>query len=248
MQISVNQILTDALSELNVIDAGNTPDAGDALFALGKFNQILDNWNAERGMVYADTFPQYTITPSLNPHTIGPSSATWAASERPVSIEGANVVLNSTAPYPYIPIRKRDAQWWQLQPAPTVTSTIPTDFYYDPTMINGSIYFFPVPTTAYLVQLWIRVLLAQVTQFQTIDIPQGYRNALMLTLAEDLSGPFRKTWTPLQQNKAQMARARIFSNNVVVPVLVTSDAGMPRGGPNGGIPNFFWPNGSLTPR
>jgi hypothetical protein len=243
---TINDLLTEALQEIGAIDPSEAPSASDTALALSKFNQILDRWNAERQAVYADVFSTFTITPSLSPHTIGPTG-TWVVTQRPVSIEGASIIQNVTSPYPYVPMTKRDAQWWQAQTVPTLTTSWPTDFYYDPTWGsagNGSFYMWPVPTTAYQVQLHIRLLLAQVAASDTFTMPPAYKSALILTLAEDLTGPFRSTWTQAQSYRARQARAKAFANNVDTPILVTADSGMPAAG--AGRPNFNWLSGTLT--
>jgi hypothetical protein len=224
-------LIKEALAEINAIQAGNAPSPELSAIGLSKLKQVVNNWNADRPFAYADDFLSFTLTPSLSPHTIGPTGATWTVTQRPVSIEGIALVLNTGGtPYSYVGLTPRDAEWWQNQTTPALTSTMPSDFYYDPTAVNGKIYFWPVPTVAYPVQLHVRsVLDDQLALATTLILPPGYHNALMLTTAEDLSDPLRKMWTPKQQMKAQQARARIQKNNHFPTRLKTQDAGMPSG-------------------
>ncbi len=228
-------LLTDALTEINAIQAGETPGPELQAIGLSKIKQVVNNWNADRPFAYADDFLTFTLTPNLSPHTIGPTGATFTVTQRPVSIEAIALILSATgsAPYSYVALTKRDAAWWQNQTLPALAVSDPSDFYYDPTMTggtNGSIYFSPVPNVANQVQLKVRgVLDDQLTLATTLILPPGYQNALMLTTAEDLSDPLRKLWTPKQQNKALQARVRIQKNNSFATRLKTQDAGMPRG-------------------
>lgn len=224
--IATLQIITDALTEIGVLAEGETPDASMAALGLSKINRLLDNWNADRDAVYTNVFTQYTLTPSLSPHTIGPTG-TCVVSKRPVTIDGAALVLTASTPDAQTPIRLRDAQWWQAQSIPALTSTIPTDLYYAPDWPNGSLYFWPVPTVAYPVVLMTRQLLAVLTLTTVFTLPQGYQDAVTLTLAESLAPAFGVQLDPQIGLSAQRARARIFENNRVVPTLTTRDAGMP---------------------
>lgn len=251
LSVSTSVILTRALVELNAADAGGTLQPDLEQLALDTLNQILDEWNAERGKVYADSFLPFTITPNLQPHTIGPAAATWVTTQAPIDINGIQIKLTGSTPVANVFVKKRDAAWWQTLSSPTTTAAIPTDFYYDPTWTTaapfGSVYFFPAPTTAYQVQVWCRIVLGQLTANQMISLPPGYNRALMLMLAKAVATPLRKQWNQLQEMQLVKAIRQIESNNTVVPRIQTRDSGMPRN--NGqGHPNFFFPTGRLTSR
>lgn len=249
MPNTAQDICTQAMLEINVNDPVDAPAPSDLNFVLNKLNRLLDNWNADRNAVAADLFSTFTLTPALNPHTIGvtANAPTWAVSgNRPVSIEGVVLILAGTAPTARLSLTKRDAQWWQNLSVPTVTSQVPTDFFYNPTWPNGSLYLFPVPSAAYQVQLWSRIVLAQLALSDTFTLPPGYWDAITLTLAEDISDTFERPASPSLVERARRARARIFSNNIEIPRLSTRDAGM-QASRGEGLPNFNWLNGQILP-
>ncbi len=250
IRVAVPTIIAQALKEMNYIASGEAVQPELSVDGLELLNQIFDDWNAERGMIYADVFQRFTLPTNTNPVTIGPAGNLVFA-QPPVSIEGIQIILTGSTPIPYIYCRKRDRQWWQAQPSPTVTASYPTDFYYDNAWSetaanpNGSIYFFPVNTTAYDVQLWMRKLLAQVTAATTLGLPPGYSYAMRMELAYRWHSALRKPWTSDQETARQKALTQIVSNNNEDPVrIATRDAGMPNGG-GGNLPNFFWPSGLL---
>jgi hypothetical protein len=225
---TIQDICKSALLEINVQAQGESLSAANAVFTLEKLNRILDAWNAEHAASYAQQFVTFTLTPSLSPHTIGPSPAVWIQTVRPVSIESASLILDSSTPSVYLPITLRDAQWWAGQQVPALETSFPTDCYYEPAWPSGNLYFWPVPTTAYDVELEIRRLLAQVALSDTFSLPPGYQEALTLTLAEQCARPFGRPLEPTLVRDAAMARARIFANNTPTPRLMTQDSGMPR--------------------
>ena len=73
-------IITAALQEINVVAQGEPAQSGDAAFALGKLNRLLDAWAARKAYVWAVSFPTFTLVPGLLPHTIGPMGAITATS------------------------------------------------------------------------------------------------------------------------------------------------------------------------
>lgn len=230
--VTYGDVILDAFYELNIYGAGEVLSPEDQKFGEGKLNRLIDNWNAEGQAVYHDVLNTFTLSSSLSPHTIGPSGATWTMSpQRPVKLTAANLVIN-TMRRP-ITVHNGEVGWYAGLALPAMSGD-PIDVYYEPDWPNGKLYFYPVPSTAYSVELWSRVVLAAVVAADTFSLPPGYRDAMTLTLAEALVPAYpNSVVSPDLKTGAAKARARIFANNDVTPRLVTCDAGMPgsrRGG------------------
>lgn len=241
MATTFRTIATEAAQEIGAIGAGETLSAGDAVVILGKIKRLLNNWNADRRAVYATAFNTYTLTPNLSPHTIGPTG-TFVVTQRPVSLDGVNLILSGSTPT-NLQIRVRDAQWWLAQTIPSIATTVPTDVYYQPDWPNGKLYFWPVPTTAYQVQLMTRVLLNDIPDLDTaFSLPPGYHDAIVLSTGEDsysvFYGPTAQA-PGLVMQKAREARSRIFDNNDTDPRLKTKDSGMQSSSGRRGDFNFW---------
>jgi hypothetical protein len=246
MPTTPRQICTDSLHEIGVLAVGDAMSSALGVFALGKLTRLLNNWNADRRAVWATAFLEFTLTPNLSPHTIGPTSATFAADQRPVSIEGAYLILNTSTPNVNLPITVRDQDWWLAQSVPDLTSTIPTDLYYQPDVPNGKLYFWPVPTVAYGVGLMARVLVDDsITLDTSLTFPPGYADAITLTLAESIATSFGRDVPPALEMSALRARSRIFANNDTTPRLQTADYGMD-GGVSGHRADFNWLSGQIV--
>lgn len=233
MAITGLTICSDALTELQVLGAGDVLSPEDAAFAISKLARIFDNWNAERPAVYADQFVQYPLTPALNPHTIGPTG-TFVVPQRPVSIEGATLVFTNATNQPQRQIKIRNAQWYLELATPSLPMDVPSDLYYEPDWPNGNLFFYGVPKTAYKVELWTRGLLTALSLTDPFSLPPGYQDAATLTLAEELVGAYPAP--PTHQDllrRARKARDRVFANNVDIPRLQTADSGLGRGGASG---------------
>lgn len=228
MAVTYRDLCLEALQELQMYQAGDIAPPEDLEFAQKKLVRLLDNWNADRRAVYAEVFETFTLTPSLSPHTIGPTG-TWVTAQRPETIDGMNLVLTGSIT---APIALQDYQWWLANANQTLTSAIPTDCYYEPAWPNGKLYFWPVPTTVYGVQIVRRVVLDSAFAIGgTFTLPPGYRDAITLTLAEDLVSSFGVAAqpSPALPTKAREARQRVFGANTIVPRIRTADDGVPDG-------------------
>lgn len=214
-------LITDALRELNILDAEQEAQAADAAFLLRKLNRLFDSWNAKGAGAYALVNADYTLTPSLNPHTIG-ASGTFTAT-RPDAIEQAALVSGGVV-YPLV---LRSFDWWNTLTTPTLEATIPTDLAYRASYPNASLYLYPVPSSAVTLRLTTRTPLAAVTLATDVALPPGYQEALTLTLAEDCAENFGTAVSPRLALRAQVARATLFANHDRPRRLATVDAGMP---------------------
>lgn len=226
-------ICEGAAREINMLAQGEELSAADAEQFLDVLARIVDDWNSVRDAIYATEFLSFTFTPNLNPHTIGPTG-TWTVSQRPVTVEGATVVL-STGPSgvnaPAIYMHDQSAgipAFFQNLSTPNLTTSYPTDGYYDATWPNGSLYLYPVPATAYGCQIQVRAILPTYTLTTPFSMPPGYRSAITLTLAEQTAGLYGRPMPETLAGRALQARARIFANNTGARQLITQDAGMPR--------------------
>lgn len=234
------ELVTDAFTERNVFSVGDTIPSADSTYAISLANRIIDAWNARGVTAFSTDISTHVMTANLQPHLIGPSGTTnFVVTPRPMKIEGANLVVGSGTSAVRYPITIRDRQWWLALSTPGVTSTIPTDLYYDPTVTNGSIYLSPIPSSAGTLELQIRRPLVAITSGGTYALPPGYQDALTLTIAERLPVGFGPV-PPDLPRQASLARGVIFGANVKAPRLATHDAGMPGGG--GGY--FNWLSGT----
>ena len=102
MPITARDICQDALYELRAL-APDTDVIDERLgtFVLSRLNQLVDLWNATRELVYCQVFQSFTFVPAQADYTIGPASETpdfVVTGNRPVVIDGANVILNNVSP------------------------------------------------------------------------------------------------------------------------------------------------------
>jgi len=234
--VVVLDLIRASFMEMGVYPPGEVPAAEEAAFGLDKLNRLLDSWSAHRAYIYTSAFLQFTLTPNLSPHTIGlaANSPTWAVTgARPSKITSAQLITNNQSPDIFTPIRIQDADWWAAQATPTLATDWPTDLYYSPGVPNGSLYFWPVPTAAYEVQLQVDQELQQAVSLSTVLIlPPGYQDAITYALAVSCLPAGEKSTNGALVALAQRALAMITGNNFQALRIATRDSGIPNDSSN----------------
>ena len=206
------QIARAALLEVAAIDPIDPVPADLQAFAIEKANRVINNWNADHGAAYVESFAEYTLTPNLNPHTLGPSGATFTVTQRPVSVETARLNIGGS-PNERLPITLLNQEEYAAIVVRGVTSDIPLYLYYAAGWPNGSLYLWPVPSAAYALELWTRVVLASLTAAGSVSLPPGYEDALILTTAEALVRPLS---VPMPDGLTQAAALDLAPYKVTV--------------------------------
>ncbi len=215
MSIAVLDLCTDILREIRVINAIDAASAQDAAYVLRRLNTVLDQWAADKRNQTYGMLSTYPLHPGLQPHTIGPATAggTWSTGTqpRPISIEAASLMVAGISTW----VSVRPLAWWQAVQDKGLTSTLPSDLYYEAQFPLGQVYLWPVPTTAYDLVLQTRGLLqGQLTLGDTIDLPPGYKLALLKQVALEMVSPFGVEIPPLLPQQARDAVAVIQGANI----------------------------------
>src|ERR1700676_1879773 len=177
-----------------------------------------------------------TLTPTgkaifSTPLNVIPNFLTVAP--RPVKIADANVILNNVNPIVKVPLRIRDKDWWIANTVPTVSTTLPTDLYYDPLYPNGAIYLWPLQSNAYGLELEVWNSLSDISDLNyQFYMPQAYWSAVTLSLAEAMIPAYglSPVRSALLVKMAAKARAVVRDLNSTSPRIITADSGIPRGG------------------
>ena len=191
---------------------------------------------------------------TTSPNDVFPDFATQG--QRILKLVNANIILNNInddaggslgSGLVKTPLWVRDQDWWSQNTVPNITSTIPTDVWYETGWPNGKIHLWPMQSTNYGLELqaWVNLLnLPSLTsQFW---LQQGYQDAIIYSLAEKLCPSYGRPLDPAMGKMALQARQRIFHQNVKSPRMVTKDAGIP--GNNDRRAAFNWRSGMINTR
>lgn len=263
--MTFNDLASDSYVKNGMLAAGETLDPNLAEYARREANRLLDQWNIQRLYIFTTTILLFPLTarpintsdsPTQYWYTIGPGGGTLATDfqvPQPNRIKRANLMLQSSNPNARVPLDVLDALQWSDQTTPNLGTTIPTSVYYDYANVangidaNGNalqfsrLYVWPYPTvTQNQLELFVWNQVARFASINdTFSFPDGWEDAVMLTLAERTIEGIRPI-SPTLRADAARARANVRSLNSQSPKMSTTDFGMPgRGNGNSGGSNVF---------
>lgn len=256
MPQTVTTIVYAAFTELGVKPPDQPLSAAELSWGFDKLNRLIDDWATRRLFVYVIQHSTYAmpaaplVVAAPQYWSIGPSGADITAT-RPVRIEECNLILNTPSPKTFLPIPVTNVEQFADLRVPTLTSTIPTRLYYQPTWPNGRLYFWPFPTqlsNSFQLYTWLQIQAFAATS-DAFSFPPGYGNAIIWSLAESMLATYPTTASAeMIVEMAKRARYNIQSLNsaAAMPLLVTTDSGIPDGRQN--YPSFDWRTGLTGPR
>lgn len=236
--MTYQDIINGAVQELNTYAPGDPIATDDQTSLLYLLNELLDYWNVKREAVWSEIFTAFTLVPALSPHTIGPSASTptFTMAVRPVTLDGCDLILDTTTPNVFTPIEVINWPAYKAIPTPGISTAIPLQVYYQKDWPLGKLFFYPIPDFNYGVRLATRTLIDQVTATTPLDLPPGYRRALRLTFAEYIATTFGRQIPDATATQARAARADIFDANTI-PLSLNLHDGQ-GSGPN--VSTFNW--------
>jgi hypothetical protein len=214
----VRDILNDALMLLGVQDPTESINAAQAQACLRRLNAMLSTWSAQGLMVY-------TFTPTTFPLTIGKQSYTIGAGgdfnvDRPIWLNQVSIIPTASAPNLEIPIDIDSDDDWQNVLIKSVTSTFPLEVHPRGDYPLQTLDFWPVPTAACSVVLYLPQQLGQfATMNDTISFPPGYEEAITYAVVTRIAPLFGIPVSPDIARMAVAAKDTIQAQNLVVPIL-----------------------------
>ena len=221
-------IIEGAMSEINMLAAGETVSAEDADLCLSRLNSMVDAWGLENLMCYATTETTFTLPASTTSRTIGASQQIDVA--RPVRIELGSFSRLNSVDSPINPVGRSEYN------AVTLKSTVggrPDYAFFDGGSPTGNVYFWPPCADALEIHL---VTLAPLSQFADLatdyTLPPGYKRALEKNLAVEIAPSFRAQASVMTMGAASNSKRQIKRMNHSVPKL---DMPLTLGHASGGI-------------
>lgn len=231
---TVLDLSTAALQDLGVLAANESPPAADANYCLSTLNRLVDQWAAERLMMYAVTRSTWAITSGDGSYTIGSGgniNIPW-----PVYVQNVQFVDESTdAPYTEYPMSMLTDDAWAAVPQKDLESNLPTCWYLDRAYALGlgNLRLWPIPTNSDLVGVIYAA--TQVSEFtaltQTVYLPPGYRELIVTALAARIAPAFNQTgMVPALNDVADKAKRIVKTSNTRILDMSFDSAVLPQGG------------------
>lgn len=228
---SPQDIIQNALEDLNKIGSGVTVGAEDLALGLKHYNRLVSRWSAQAKMSYYVRTQAFTFSVSQQSYSLGPTGSgadfIFSGGVRPPKIDRAKLVLTASNPDSEIDLPVILLSIYQSIPNPAQSGTTPYCVYYQPTMPTGTLWPVPYPTnTSNQLRLyWTAQLEAiAIADIATnIDMPPALEDALTFTLEERLCIPFGLT-VPDELRKQAAGARQIYSqlNDAEAPLIPTA--------------------------
>lgn len=216
-------LIRSSLRLIGQLAPGRGPSGSEQTDALLALNSMLDAWRLEKLVVWNTPRTIYTLTPGQQTHTLGPG-ADWQA-ERPVRLEAAGIILDSTeAPLLIV----RSPQEWALV-GPKSMTAVPGVLYDDNGFPTRGLHFWPAPSQAWQVALYPWAQLSAEIDDLTSDVwfPPGYAEAVRYNLAVRLAPEWSRDIRPDVMALASDSLAAIKRQNMqMVSLAMSCDDGV----------------------
>ena len=213
---TARDLITRSLRLIHVLDSGESPTADEANDALDAVNSMLDSWSIPGLYIYATREDAVTWPASTQSRTIG-SGGNFSIT-RPTRIETSTyfddgnsndyplMILDTFAAYSNITVK-------------ATSSSLPEYLYYEPLDPLGTLYIWPVPSSALTVYLHSP---EQLDQFATLDTtftyPPGYKEAIQYSLAVRLAAEFGVAVPPEVMDVARRSTKAVKRLNTPTPI------------------------------
>lgn len=206
---TVQDLINNALSELGVIAAGESPATEDTALGLSLLNALLDSWSA-------NALPIPSLVKDSSALT-GQSSYQFTV--RPLLVKAVHVIAGGiTVPYKIV-----TPEEWSTGDTNRVA-------YYDAAFPTGTINLRPAPTgTLEVFSYKPLTKFSATTDTLATVLPPGYTRALMLCLAVDLANAYNREPSQSLVALSESAKKDIFQLNAATLGLPVPQPPTPQG-------------------
>jgi hypothetical protein len=227
--MTVLDLINLAAYDIGKKGQGKVLSAEDQQIGLACLNGLVDTLGAMRQMSYQVARAVYPIFSGQGEYEIGPNATGSHAfvQERPIDIQSWSIILTNTG-NPALEMNHKDVlsdDEYAAIPLKTLTSTFPTEMYFDNASPTAKIKLWPVGTqSGNQIVLYYPTTVSQFTSLtQQIAagkfLPPGYLECLEYGTAIRMAPKFGAD-TPVEvATRATLTMAAIKARNVYVPTL-----------------------------
>jgi len=183
--MKANDLIAAALRTARITDPLEVPTSEEAAVGLAELNSLLETWDAETLLPYAERFVEALLPAGQTVYTIGPDVGADIVSDRPISITGLQR-LGSSA---WIALSELSVSDYANNVVDTLEG-VPNRFVYNPTTPAGSIIMLPTPMAALTVRVTYQVKMTGLALDTDLAFPPGYAPAIQWDLARILAPMF----------------------------------------------------------
>lgn len=208
--MTILQIITSALRLIGQLAPGRAAGPSETADALFVLNRMLESWANDRLLVYVIDRTLFALQAGKAYYTIGPSGADWALA-RPLRLDNVGLMIDAQTE---IPLQQITEDEYAQVRQKALTSTQPTQVFYEASYPNGTVFVWPKPTE---VRNLVLYTFAPISTFSaasdTMALPPGYADAVRYNLAVRLAPEWGKSVRPDVAAMAVESLSRIKTTN-----------------------------------
>lgn len=211
-------IIKSAMRKSGILVKSEDPSSDEADDALDMLNDLLASWSNDSMVVYARTLESFTLSAGVASYTIG-SGGTFNT-VRPIKIISA-YVRSGGIDYPLEIESEENYDAVSLK----TTGSIPEFIIFSNAFPLATLTLYPLPATAYTLFLRTEKQLSSFTLNQDVDLPPGWKRALIHNLAVELAPEYGQQISPEVYEIAKESKSEI-RHAVMVAKPMTWDTGL----------------------
>lgn len=213
---TARQLIEGALRKIGVIAVSETPTAEDINTGLLSLQDMLAQWAARGIIVPYVTTEAITLTIGQASYTIGKNGTPSLNAERPEQI--IDTYYRDASGYDYS-LKPISGNLYRGISDKTGSNGTPLNYYYNPTVPNGTLYIWPPPDVAnslYITSLkpFTEPTTLTDNMLNTYGIPRSYHNTIQWNLAVELCPEYGVSPRPDVIMKAQETLSACISMTV----------------------------------
>ena len=175
------QIITNALTTLGIVEQGGSPSASDSADALIELNDMWSSWSIDEGLIFAVQAITKALTGAVGSYTIGSGAAFNVAS--PSRIYAAFITTSSGRNEIKVVDREQYYSHNDLSAAAVCPDEVYPNFNIDPTTGYATIYLWPIQSGTPTLELTVGCTFTAWALATSFILPPGYQDAINYALA-----------------------------------------------------------------
>lgn len=230
--MTARELITDVLTDIKVLGAGENLQPEDAVFCLRSLNQWIDGLALDRRTKFFRVRTTKALASGTDTYTIGTGGDINIVRPTEIDHDGARLIIDSSAdPTTEIPVHVFTDQEWQAIAQKELESPLVRGLRYDRNWSAGlaRIYLWPIPNAGGTsLVLYTDQALAQFANLTTdYTFPPGYERFFRTNFRAEIAGAgsYNKTLTREQSQQAIEAR-RLVKRANDRPVAAGMDAAL----------------------
>ena len=205
-------IITDAMQETGILSDGATPTTNQLNDGLRMLNRLLMTFSNSTTFAYYQNLISIPLTGQAS-FTIGPGGD--ISGDRAIEINSAYVDRNGVS----YPVKVIDNERYDRITYKLLAGANTQAIYYEAQYPLGIVECFPIATGCTLYMRVLNIVKQFTSLTDTIDMPPGYEDYIMLALAIRMAPSYGMT----VQRETQMAYRRasnaVKTNNLIIPTM-----------------------------